>query len=170
MTTSLLVADQLEIIQDSVPRKKSAAFFQGTMPLPPGINQSYKIVEIETRDYGPIKRLGDSAVSEQFKADAALMLSQAYCDWPLVVAIRESKKKVPLIVEIKVYFPTMWKRDLDGVEKHAMDAAFARINKDVVKPGLLLNDNQVVRKITDKFVDSQDPRLEIEISCALSSR
>ncbi len=97
-------------------------FFRGTMPVPPSVNMAYKL--IHTKDS---MRVGPTVTLKNFKDDAALMLSQAYHDYALINGIRASKYKVPLHVVLRVYFPTEWKRDLDGIIKYAVDAAFDRI-------------------------------------------
>ena len=128
-------------------------FFSGKMPLPPSTNQAYKVVYSKTH-----MRVGPSIDLTIFKDGAAMMLSQAYHDWSLINAIRESRRKVPLAVKIQAYFATEWKRDLDGIVKFAMDAAFDRI---------ALNDNLVVRIDVEKLVDPMEPRIEIEIRCVV---
>lgn len=131
-------------------------FFSGRMPVPPSVNMAYQIIrDRDTHDRVRGVRVGPTPALEQFKRDAAMMLSQGYHDWSLINAIRESKRKVPLKVKIEVYFATEWKRDLDGGLKYAIDAAFERIQ---------LNDNLVVSMQADKYVDQVEPRVEIEIS------
>lgn len=127
--------------------------FSGRMLLPPSTNQAYKI--IYTSDGC---RIGPTQALEQFKSAAGLMLNQAYCDRNLVQAIQASKRKVPLEVKLQAYLPTAWKRDLDGVLKFAIDAAFEQLG---------LNDNLVVRIEAEKFVDAAEPRVEIEIRCVV---
>lgn len=128
-------------------------FFSGKMPLPPSVNAAYKL--IKSRDG---MRIGPTPALMQFKADAALLLTNAYADWSLINAIRDAHRKTPLSVTIRVYFSTEWKRDLDGAIKYVIDAAFERIR---------LNDNLVVRVEAEKSVDPLEPRVEIDIACAL---
>src|SRR6266568_8550031 len=107
-------------------------------------------------------RVGPTVYLKNFKDAASKMLSdheKTFHDWSLINAIRASKYKVPLYVVLRVYFPSEWKRDLDGIIKYAVDAAFDRIQ---------LNDNQIVKLEAEKLVDLVEPRVEIEISCLLS--
>ena len=129
------------------------AFFVGRCELPPGINASYK----PGGKRNPI--IGTEAL-HQFKDDAALLLSQGYHDWTLINALRISKRKVPLRMEIHFYFKSLWKQDIDGGEKAVIDAVFARLE---------LNDNLVVDKHTTKEVDADNPRVEVEVYCFLPS-
>jgi Holliday junction resolvase RusA-like endonuclease len=137
---------------------KLLPFFKGSMPLPPSVDNAYKRVTIRTQNGKIVNRLGATPALEQFKADAALMLTQAHADWRLINAIRESKVKVPLAVQLQVYFSTEWKRDLDGVFKFAIDAAFLRMQ---------LNDNLIIHIEAEKLVDVVEPRVEIEVRCVV---
>lgn len=131
-------------------------FFSGRMPIPPSVNMAYQVIrDRDSHERVRGMRIGPTPALVQFKYDAALMLTQAFADWSLINAIRESKRKVPLAVKIDVYFSTEWKRDLDGILKYAIDAAFDRMQ---------LNDNQVVSVQAEKLVDQIEPRVEIEIS------
>ncbi len=135
-------------------------FFRGKMPLPPSVDNAYKIITIRTKN-GPITTLGATPALDQFKIGAAWMLTQAYADWSVIEAIKNNKirsKKTPLAVHITVYFSTEWKRDLDGVFKFAIDAAFNKMG---------LNDNLVVSIEAEKLVDASDPRVEIEVRCVV---
>lgn len=125
------------------------SFFRGTMSLPPSINAAYKIVHI-----GQCERIGPTQKLEDFKEQAAWELKTAYIDEAVLKSIQRSRVKIPLAVILRVYFPTMWKCDLDDVLKFAIDAAFLRCG---------LNDNQVVHIDADKFADREHPRVEIEI-------
>src|SRR5579859_938574 len=125
------------------------AFFAGRMDLPPGVNASYRPGS---------KTLLDTPEEAEFKRDAALLLSQGYHDYALINAIRASRRKVPLKVNLHFYFKTMWKRDIDGGIKAALDAVFGRLE---------LNDNLIVDLHVTKHVDDQKPRTEIEFYCAL---
>lgn len=127
------------------------------MPLPPSVNGAYQI--ISSRSGSP--RIGPTPALQQFKRDAAQELLLSKVDQPLIDAIRASKRKVPMVVELRVFYRTAWKRDLDGPEKYAVDAAFEYLG---------LNDVQIVDKHTVKLIDASDPRVEIEIYCELQAR
>lgn len=136
----------------------TSPFFCGIMPLPPSINASYKPRGGRSEHQG-----GVAATPElvQFKNDAALLLSQAEHDWTIINKLRESNAKraqTPLAVVLRFYFPTEWKRDLDGPIKAALDAAFARLE---------LDDRLVVSLQAEKLVDPINPRCEIEVRCVV---
>lgn len=135
------------------------AFFAGRCELPPGINQAYSIGYVPTKN-GPKPRIVDSEASKQFKKDAVLLLSQGYHDWNIINAIKASKRKVPLRMEMTFYFKSMWKRDVDGGEKAVQDAVFQRLG---------LNDVLVVDLHISKEVDVDEPRVEVEVYCIIPS-
>lgn len=137
-----------------IPPALTKPFFSGQMPLPPSTNMAYKIGYV-----GGHPRIIPTVALEIFKADAAFTLANSRystLDNAVVEAIRTARIKTPLSVSIRAYFSTEWKRDLDGVVKFAIDAAFAYLH---------INDNQVVRLDTEKLVDPDAPRVEIEICC-----
>ncbi len=136
---------------------KLLPIFSGSMPLPPSTNMAYHVGKIRT-DRGVISRIIPTPALEQFKSEAAYKLSQAHQDYATINAIRDSKRKVPLSVQLRVYFPTEWKRDLDGVVKFAIDAAFTRMQ---------LNDNLIVQIEAEKLVDPEEPRVEIDVRCVV---
>jgi Holliday junction resolvase RusA-like endonuclease len=138
--------------------KPLQAFFAGYMDLPPGINASYKRVTIHTKDGETIQRLGATDELETFKDSASKQLSQGYHDWSLINAIRQSKRKVPLRVDLHFFFKTLWKCDIDGGIKACLDATFARLD---------LNDNLIIDLHVSKRVDDARQRAEIEVYCAL---
>jgi len=148
MAISITEARQLGII------------FSGVMPLPPGINQSYKVVCVPVGLRRMVHRIGPTPELEQFKRDAASMLNRSYLDQTsieLIQFVQSARKKVPLAVTLIFYFQTLWKRDVDGGIKAAMDAAFDHIG---------LNDNLVVEVNTKKRVDAKNPRCEIVVMVA----
>lgn len=131
-----------------------APFFTGSMWLPPSVNASYQIVKARNG----CATLGATRALERFKESAALTLTQGTCDQATLQIIRAAKAKhkhIPLAVHLDVYFPTMWKRDLDDVHKAAIDAAFTHLG---------LNDNLIIHLSSDKLVDASNPRIEISIA------
>src|SRR6266702_2912656 len=77
---------------------KLLPFFSGKMPLPPSVDNAYKIITIRTKN-GPVTTLGATPALEQFKIGAAWMLTQAHADWSVIDAIKNNKirsKKTPL--------------------------------------------------------------------------
>jgi Holliday junction resolvase RusA-like endonuclease len=131
-------------------------FAYAVLPLPPGINASYKTVNFKTKDGRIVRRPGATPELEAFKqeAHARLYLQKGAFDWMLVNEIQHSKHKMPLAVSIDFYYPTRWKRDIDGGEKAVIDALFDCIG---------LNDNLIVDKHTRKLVDRDRPRCEITV-------
>lgn len=131
-------------------------FYRATLPLPPGINASYKIVSINMGKKR-INRLGATPELEQFKQLAFYELSnQTIRDLSIIQSIRESKKKIPLAVTIDFYFETLWKKDVDGGIKAVLDAVFDFFD---------LNDNLIVDLHVRKHVCKELPRCEIGLSC-----
>ena len=128
-------------------------FLTARLPLPPGINHSYQIVR--SRDG---TRIADTAAARNFKEEAAIRLNMGAHDQAVIDAIRASRRKVPLTLIQHYYFPSLWKRDIDGGEKAVQDAVFKHLG---------LNDTLVVDKHTTKE-ESDDPRVEIEVRCFLS--
>jgi Holliday junction resolvase RusA-like endonuclease len=131
-------------------------FVQATLPLPPGVNASYKTVNFKTKDGRMVRRPGATPELEAFKQEAYAKLYQqkSAFDWILVHEIQHSKHKMPLAVSIDFYYPTRWRRDIDGGEKAVIDALFECIG---------LNDNLIVDKHTRKLVDRERPRCEMTV-------
>ena len=129
-------------------RTKALTFLHATLPLPPGINASYK--SGRGTFYG-------SAQLHAFKQEAHFMLfmQKDWFDWMTISDIQKSKNKIPLSISIDFYYATLWRRDIDGGEKAVIDALFDCIG---------LNDNLIVEKYTRKLVDRERPR------CAVSMR
>ena len=158
MTNDLPVTpDQIPLSVPVWAATKLLPIFTGQMPLPPSTNSAYMVGKIHT-EKGDVYRIIPSPALEQFKSEAAFKLSQAHHDYATINAIRESKRKVPLAVVLRAYFATEWKRDLDGVIKFSIDAAFTRMQ---------LNDNLIIQLEAHKFVDPQEPRVEIDVRCVV---
>jgi len=119
-----------------------------TLPLPPGINASYK--SGRGRFYG-----SDELRSFKQEAHAKLYMQKGNFDWMTIYHIQKAKGKIPLSITIDFYFPTLWRRDIDGGEKAVIDAIFDCIG---------LNDNLIVEKYTRKLVDRERPRCEVAVS------
>ena len=121
-----------------------------TLPLPVGINGSYKT--------GKGKFYGSDEL-HRFKEEAhyALLQQKDKVDWVAIDAIQKRKDKTPFAATIDFYYPTLWKRDIDGGEKAVIDAVFRYVG---------LNDNLIVDKHTRKLVDRDNPRCEISVSIA----
>jgi Holliday junction resolvase RusA-like endonuclease len=136
---------------------RSEPFLVARLELPPGINQSYKIVKNRKTGH---HYLAHTPEGEQFLHDAALLLTQARCNDVLIEAIRNSKEHVPLSVELKFFFMTWWRRDVDGGIKIALDAVFRYLR---------LDDRLVTDLPVKKLVDAQYPRLEVSVAVDLAA-
>lgn len=151
MTPSIEISSTTASTNTTIPCKP---FFMARLPLPPGINKSYKIIKMPNGHY----RLAATPELMDFKERATVKLMNAEVDWSLVNAIRQSRLKTPLEIDICFYFSTLWKRDIDGGEKAVIDAVFHRLD---------LNDNLIVEKRTTKSVDRDEPHVEVEVRCLL---
>jgi Holliday junction resolvase RusA-like endonuclease len=124
-------------------------FFKAAIPLPPSVNGSYK-TNYSSQFYSsdPLK---------QFKNEAECKLVDQWNnqDWVIIGAIEASKQKIPLFMDMKIYFDTLWRRDCTGVIKAAEDAVFNFLR---------INDNRVVRCNAEKYADRDNPRVEIMVS------
>lgn len=61
---------------------------------------------------------------------------------------------------IDIYFPDKRSRDMDNVEKSILDALQA---KDGMPGVAWANDRQVKRKVTEAFLDRENPRVELRV-------
>lgn len=146
-------------------------FFKLSVPyLPPGINHSYKIIKWKTKEGKWAHTLADSDESKQFKENVAAYLSYGQgievVNWDCIAdvsAISVGKEKVPLFADITAYFPTLWKRDIDGCEKHIIDATC----KFLESKGSGINDNTIVEKRVRKYAWRENPHFEISLSVCL---
>lgn len=154
-------------------------FFTATLPLPPGVNQSYKIVHVNAKTTTPeykggrlvypantkprkIARIGETPELTAFKQEAALTLpGRSMLDSDILTSIQNSKRNVPLSVHLIFYLPSLWKRDVDSGIKATIDAVFKHLQ---------LNDNLIVCLSAQKCVDADEPRVEVEVSCIASGR
>lgn len=129
---------------------------QVTLPLPPGINASYKTVNFKTHDGRIVRRPGATPELEAFKQEAHFKLCQqkSMFDWGTIYALQKSKDKTPLAITIDFYYRTQWKRDIDGGEKAVIDAVFDCIG---------INDNLIIDKHTRKLVDRDRQRCEVSL-------
>lgn len=135
-------------------------FFTGTLPLPPGINQSYKIVTIRLRDGRKYNTIGDTAEAATFKKASSRQLldvNTTEVDWCVAEYIeleRKRKHYIPLIIKMTFYFPTLWKRDVDGGGKHVQDAVCKHLG---------IKDNLIVKAVVEKYADRDNPRVETQL-------
>lgn len=128
-------------------------FFSGSVPLPPSVNASYKIVQFSNYH----RRIGPTPELETFKLEASLWLKRhAEIDKEVLEAIQSTDEHTPLACEVRAYFVTEWKRDLDGILKASIDAAFDYLG---------LNDRLIVDLHARKLIDRANPRVELELRC-----
>lgn len=141
-------------------------FFKASIPLvPPGINASYA----PAQDSRGKLILVHTPVARQFLNDVAwLFRDQAniiHMDHTVLKTISASRTHVPMSLSITVYYPALWRRDIDGPEKIIIDALFTHF-QFLSAPGCKAwNDNRIVEKHTYKREDCFYPRFELEISC-----
>jgi crossover junction endodeoxyribonuclease RusA len=123
-----------------------------TLPIPPGINASYKIAR-----HGRSHRLCATPELELFKQLAILaLIDQQYkkIDRGQLGLIDQSKEKIPLALEIDFYYPTLWRHDVDSGVKAV---------QDILLKHLGLNDNRIVDLHVRKFADRENPRVEARL-------
>lgn len=140
----------------------SPVFFSGMMPLPPGVNHSYKTVKV-----GEITRRVATDELNQFKKSAQLQLSQGWRNYAVLNLIHEHNNNSRLVrigVVLWVYFDfvNIVKSDLDGRLKAALDAVFLRLDM----ADQLRGDNQVFELHLYKMHDEVEQRIEVELFCA----
>jgi Holliday junction resolvase RusA-like endonuclease len=134
-------------------------FFSCSLSLPPGVNQSYKIVSIRSHRVS-YNRLGATEALESFKQLAHFELSQqAIVDWQQIEAIKSSRLKVPLSFSLKFYFPALWRRDVDSGVKAVQDVIFTHLG---------LNDDLVTELHVSKDADKERPHVEAELRCVIA--
>lgn len=123
-------------------------FFKATFPLSPSVNGSFE-TNHNAQFYG-------SPALKQFKKDAKVVLAsqRSQQNWDIINAMKESKAKVPLAMDITFYFPTLYRRDCSGPIKASEDAVFNFIG---------INDNRVVRIVNEKYADRDNPRVEVSV-------
>jgi Holliday junction resolvase RusA-like endonuclease len=134
-----------------------SVFFSGSLPIPPGINRSYK--NFLNKKTGKSMFAG-TPEARRFKQQAAQQLQDAQVDWSVVEAIQTAKKKhkqTPLEMTISFFYESRWRRDIDAGEKAAIDAVFKHLQ---------LNDNLIVAKHTFKEIDKMNPRVELQLCIA----
>lgn len=108
---------------------------------PPSKSNSYRIVTIPNRG-------------------ASLAKSSELKRWEELFALQippEAKRlniEKTMRVEMDAYFPS-WRSDLDNVTKAPLDV--------LQRHGVIKNDNRIIELYCRKFIDKENPRLEIKI-------
>jgi crossover junction endodeoxyribonuclease RusA len=116
-----------------------------TLPLPPGVNNSYVTVG---------RRRVLSKEAKAFKADVRKLVEKLRASGNLPVQQDAAFRESLLGVYLTFHFETPFRRDLDGGLKIALDALGEAIGFD---------DRLVVDLQLTKRVDTLHPRLEVEI-------
>ena len=124
--------------------------FTGRLPVPPGINQSYRFVSSRTGGL----RMAHTSAAQQFTFDAQRALAQGRQDAHEVQALREAPSNTPLKGVMRWYLKELWRRDVDGIIKTALDEVFRHLE---------LNNSLVVRSEATKQLDKKNPRIEVEV-------
>lgn len=139
------------------PQGYSTPFFQANLPLPPSVNNAH----IPSTKYVNGRRVSTIIPTPElvaFKQSAAYLLpSSSWIEDALLNAIRISKVKTPLSVHFNFYLVKRWTSgDVDNRIKYAQDVCFAYLG---------LNDNMVDCVSARRYLDVENPRCEVEISC-----
>lgn len=132
-----------------------APLLQAELPMPPGVNQSYKIVRVRTKAGQMRHRLAATKELEQFKEVAATLLKQAKKNPDAIDKARIAK--AGLAADIRFYHPDARRRDVDGNIKALLDACFEYMDPD---------DTLVVDLHATKTIDRDNPHCEISIGFA----
>lgn len=89
-----------------------------------------------------------------YQQDCLLLLHTAEQDQEALAHLRSSRQKIPLMVTMRFYLRTLWRRDLDNLAKLPLDALFAYLQ---------LNDNRVTTLLLEKRRASEAAFLEVEV-------
>jgi Holliday junction resolvase RusA-like endonuclease len=111
---------------------------------------------------GKSPRIADTPKAAEFKEEAVLHLREQRqaVRWDTLEGIRSALGNgvyTPLKMDICYFFPTMWRRDVDGGDKAVIDAVFKFLQ---------LNDNLITCLHATKQADKQNPRVEFQVSLA----
>lgn len=135
-------------------------FYVIQLPLPPGVNASYKIVTLGPKTGKRFNRLGATKELLQFKKNAAKKVPEGIHDWPMILNLRTAqaaKIMIPMSIQIHFYYSTLWRKDIDGGIKATQDAIFKYLE---------LNDNRVtdMRVKKRRIRPGEEPRVEVWLS------
>lgn len=121
------------------------------LPIPPSINRQYATVNG--------RRVLAAAGRHYKRAVGQLLMASATSSLPAWHSFRHQAQEGTLILTIRFYFPTLWRRDLDGGLKITQDALCEAMN---------LNDNRIMEIHLYKILDPDHPRLECTLTLATS--
>jgi hypothetical protein len=128
-------------------------FFTARMPLPPTISKHSSL-----KDSRQVARL--NAKLARYYVEAATSLAQAPIhDFGLVVSLQESRFRVPLVANLKFYFPGSWGKEMEGPVNPVITATLHFLN---------LSRNPIVEMHIQRYIDVNDPHAEIALYCISS--
>ncbi len=117
-----------------------------TLPVPPSVNHQYatvngrRLISSAGRTYkAQVGQLVWLKLAQS--TDRASLLAQLQSEW--------------LALSIRFYFTSALRRDLDGGLKIAQDA---------LCEGLGINDNRIVETHLYKYIDKENPRIEVQLA------
>ena len=121
-----------------------------TLPVPPSVNHQYatvngrRLISSAGRTYkAQVGQLVWLKLAQS--TDRASLLAQLQSEW--------------LALSIRFYFTSALRRDLDGGLKIAQDA---------LCEGLGINDNRIIETHLYKYIDKENPRIEVQLTPASS--
>lgn len=127
--------------------------FTARMPLPPTISKHSSV-----KHSRQVTRL--NARLARYYVEAATTLAQAPVhDFGLIVSLQENRFRVPLIANLKFYFPGTWRREMEGLVNPVITATLHFLN---------LSRNPIVEMNIQRYIDVNDPRAEIALYCTSS--
>lgn len=121
------------------------------LPLPPSINHQYATVQ---------GRRVLSSAGRRFKALVGQEILCALAKRKSGPSLGQMLNGIPLALDLRFYFESELRRDIDGGLK---------ITQDAVCEALGLNDNRIVEVTLRKKRDAVAPRLELSLSALSSS-
>jgi hypothetical protein len=137
---------------------ESTPFFQAHMPLAPSVNDAHIIGKKYVRGR-LVSFITIAPEIRDFKQECAYTLpGQSWVDQAIHEALKASKAKKPLSMQIVLYTQYRWLGDTDNRIKYTQDACF---------DFLQLNDNLVDCLNVQRIHYPENPHAEVEISCYL---
>lgn len=128
-------------------------FFTARLPLPPTISK-HSLVKHSRQ----VARL--NAKLARYYVEAATALAQAPVhDFGLVVSLQENRFRVPLVANLKLYFPSTWGKEMVGLVNPIITATLHFLN---------LSRNPIVEINIQRYIDVNDPHAEIALYCTSS--
>lgn len=137
---------------------ESTPFFQARMPLAPSVNDAH-IIGHKYVNGRKVSFITIAPEIRDFKQECAYVLpGQSWLNYSLLDAIKISRIKTPLSIQIILYTAHRWLGDADNRIKYTQDACFDFLE---------LNDNLVDCLNVQRIHCPENPHAEVEISCYL---